>query len=391
MKAKISKAAANRQSAHSSLQNGKDHYSTKSLHDPLSTRPKTPSNPQGTSLGDGHPLPESVRGFFDARFGYDFRRVRIHTDHSAASLSRRLNAKAFTVGRAILFGSGQYAPGTREGRRLLAHELAHVIQKEGQEIQPDTLQRKTTTEAKVPSYFESPQKAFRRYETRRAELDRFLRLIRRTRNRKLKKSRQIQFLRTIYAEIIGFDPFQVIDVKGLRQDNAVIEWIDETDQSKGLKVTFNELLFGDSLEYIIITALHESVHARQMKSGIPMKESTRPGKGEYYLALTSLAETEAYAAAATSPFFKKLSKSDQSKYLKLLERYAKRFVDAYTRLKGLADAGFGTCKFWLGALIKKLPKFKILGGILLDLLKTLLSSLFFPLKKVLQALLNILP
>jgi hypothetical protein len=305
-------------------------------------------------------------------------------------LSRRLNARAFTVGRAIWFGSGRYAPGTREGKRLLAHELTHVIQQTGQEIPPHSLQKESTTAAKAPSYFQSPQKAFRRYTTRRAKLTLFLRLIRRTKNRKLKKSRQIKFLRQIYSEIIGYDPFQVIDVQPLRKGNAVIEWMDETDESKGLKVTFNELLFGDPLEYIIITALHESVHALQMKSGIPMKESTRAGKGEYYLGLTSLAETEAYAAAATSPFFKKLSKRDQSKYLKLLEGHAKKFVDAYTRLKGLADAGLGSGKFWLGALIKKLPKFKILGGIVLELLKTLISALFFPLRKALQALLNII-
>jgi hypothetical protein len=76
----------------------------------------------------GQPLPRSALDFFEPRFGYDFGRVRIHSDASAAENARGLNAKAFTVGSNIVFGDGQYAAETTEGRRLLAHELTHVIQ-----------------------------------------------------------------------------------------------------------------------------------------------------------------------------------------------------------------------------------------------------------------------
>jgi hypothetical protein len=76
----------------------------------------------------GEPLPGALRSYFEPRFGHDFGRVRIHADAMAAVSARALQARAYTIGSGIVFGDGQYAPGTREGRRLLAHELAHVAQ-----------------------------------------------------------------------------------------------------------------------------------------------------------------------------------------------------------------------------------------------------------------------
>ncbi|KAF5437056.1 protein of unknown function (DUF4157) [Candidatus Methanophagaceae archaeon] len=81
--------------------------------------------------GGGQPLPESTRAFFEPRFGYDFSRVRAHTDAQAAETAQTLNARAFTMGHDIVFGAGQYVPGTSEGRRLMAHELTHVVQQQG--------------------------------------------------------------------------------------------------------------------------------------------------------------------------------------------------------------------------------------------------------------------
>ena len=78
--------------------------------------------------GSGQSLPESVRNFFEPRFGYDFSHVRVHIDARAAESARAVNARAFTVGRDVVFGAGQYAPETMAGKRLLAHELTHVIQ-----------------------------------------------------------------------------------------------------------------------------------------------------------------------------------------------------------------------------------------------------------------------
>jgi hypothetical protein len=78
--------------------------------------------------GGGAPLPETERQFFEPRLGVDLSKVRIHTDSNAADTSRAINAKAFTKGANISFAEGNYAPGTQEGRRLLGHELTHVVQ-----------------------------------------------------------------------------------------------------------------------------------------------------------------------------------------------------------------------------------------------------------------------
>ncbi len=81
--------------------------------------------------GGGQPLAASVREFFEPRFNQDFSRVRIHTDERAAASARAVNALAYTVGHDVAFDAGQYAPETTEGRRLLAHELTHVVQQGG--------------------------------------------------------------------------------------------------------------------------------------------------------------------------------------------------------------------------------------------------------------------
>lgn len=78
--------------------------------------------------GGGQALPEDVRSFFEPRFGHDFSQVQVHTDTRAAETASAVNARAYTLGRDMVFGRGQYAPETSAGRRLLAHELTHVVQ-----------------------------------------------------------------------------------------------------------------------------------------------------------------------------------------------------------------------------------------------------------------------
>lgn len=89
----------------------------------------------------GQPLPESVRAYFEPRFGHDFRAVRIHTGKTAGDMVRSLGARAFTVGTDLAFAPGQYAPETGAGRRLLAHELTHVVQQGGGAPVADVVQR----------------------------------------------------------------------------------------------------------------------------------------------------------------------------------------------------------------------------------------------------------
>src|SRR5207247_543743 len=64
----------------------------------------------------GQPLDSASRSFFEPRFGHDFSRVRIHTDARAATSARAVGAWSYTAGRHIVFDTGQYAPGTSEGR-----------------------------------------------------------------------------------------------------------------------------------------------------------------------------------------------------------------------------------------------------------------------------------
>lgn len=78
----------------------------------------------------GRPLDEGVRSFLEPRFGHDFSGVRIHTDSRAAESARSVNALAYTVGRDIVFASGQFVPESPAGKRLLAHELTHVVQQQ---------------------------------------------------------------------------------------------------------------------------------------------------------------------------------------------------------------------------------------------------------------------
>jgi uncharacterized protein DUF4157 len=89
------------------------------------------------SLGSGQPLEPTMRASMESSFGQDFGRVRIHTDEPAASAARSINARAFTTGSDIVFGSGEFSPETKSGKNLLAHELAHV----GQQKKPGTARR----------------------------------------------------------------------------------------------------------------------------------------------------------------------------------------------------------------------------------------------------------
>lgn len=78
----------------------------------------------------GQPLDRTTRTFFEPRFGQDFSRMRIHADAHAAESARAVEARAYTVGQHVVFGTGEYAPATAAGQRLLAHELTHVVQQD---------------------------------------------------------------------------------------------------------------------------------------------------------------------------------------------------------------------------------------------------------------------
>jgi len=81
--------------------------------------------------GGGRPLAQVEKDFFQPRFGFDFSNVRVHTDAAASQSAKQVNALAYTHSNNIVFGSGQYQPGSESGQKLMAHELTHVIQQGG--------------------------------------------------------------------------------------------------------------------------------------------------------------------------------------------------------------------------------------------------------------------
>ena len=81
--------------------------------------------------GGGQPMPRAERNYFEPRFGVDFSQVRIHRDAAAAAAADAVGARAFALGRDLVFARGAYAPASSAGRHLLAHELTHVLQQGG--------------------------------------------------------------------------------------------------------------------------------------------------------------------------------------------------------------------------------------------------------------------
>jgi hypothetical protein len=98
----------------------------------------TSATDQAVQLGladQGRPLDQPVLAEMESFFGHDFTRIRVHTDARADTSAQALNARAYTIGRDVVFAAGQYAPQTDTGRQLLAHELAHTMQQQHQHHQ----------------------------------------------------------------------------------------------------------------------------------------------------------------------------------------------------------------------------------------------------------------
>jgi hypothetical protein len=85
----------------------------------------------GAKRGSGQSLPEAARRDMERTLGHNFDDVRVHADVEADGLNKAVQAEAFTTGADIFFRSGRYDPGSNDGRKLLAHELTHVVQQRG--------------------------------------------------------------------------------------------------------------------------------------------------------------------------------------------------------------------------------------------------------------------
>jgi len=136
--------------------------SIKTKHTPGQSSETTPNLAAHIqSLHGGQPMPASTRTFFEPRFGFDFSQVRVHTDEQARETAQALNADAFTVDQDIVFGAGRYAPETPQGKRLLGHELTHVVQQNGDAH---------TSHIQADPFLNSPSAAIQRYESDRASV-----------------------------------------------------------------------------------------------------------------------------------------------------------------------------------------------------------------------------
>ncbi len=98
-----------------------------------STSQGTVSSYVSSLSSKGSPLPAQANQFFSSRMGYDFSHVKVHTDKEAVTSAKEVNAKAYTIGNHVVFNNGQYNTESGDGKKLMAHELAHVIQQNGDE------------------------------------------------------------------------------------------------------------------------------------------------------------------------------------------------------------------------------------------------------------------
>jgi len=92
---------------------------------------QNPDHVNSVISSGGRPLDHATLSYFEPRLGYELSAVRVHNDASAHQSAKAVDARAYTLGNNIVFGSGEYAPHSESGRRLIAHELAHVAQQSG--------------------------------------------------------------------------------------------------------------------------------------------------------------------------------------------------------------------------------------------------------------------
>jgi hypothetical protein len=119
----------------------KDILQTKkvSKHIPVTQDQDVPPVIHEVLRSPGQPLDPVIRTFMEPRFEYDFSKVRVRSEEQAAASAEAINAHAYTVGQEIVFADGKYAPGTDEGKELIAHELTHVVQ-QAQNVQRNIIQ-----------------------------------------------------------------------------------------------------------------------------------------------------------------------------------------------------------------------------------------------------------
>jgi len=118
------------------IQRQEEELQAKSETGPPSFASQAVSDGISSSKGSGTPLPVDIRTQMETGIGADFSKVRIHTDSRSANMNQELQARAFTTGNNVYFNKGQYSPGSKTGKHLLAHELTHTVQQSRNSTMP---------------------------------------------------------------------------------------------------------------------------------------------------------------------------------------------------------------------------------------------------------------
>jgi hypothetical protein len=108
-----------------------------------------PTSVERVLASPGRPLDPATQKDMQQRFREDFSRVKVHAEGEASSAAKAIEARAFTVGQHIVFAAGEYAPATGEGKRLLAHELAHVVQQRGRPHRSVVMRQRAAPQTRV--------------------------------------------------------------------------------------------------------------------------------------------------------------------------------------------------------------------------------------------------
>jgi uncharacterized protein DUF4157 len=127
-----------------------EHLQTKRVGESVADVSEAPPAVNEVIRSPSQSLDPKVRAFMESRFGHDFGQVRVHSDAGAAQSADAVNARAYCVGDDLVFGRGEYAPGSAQGRSLIAHELAHVVQQRNA-IDPRPILRRAAKRAKTPA------------------------------------------------------------------------------------------------------------------------------------------------------------------------------------------------------------------------------------------------
>ena len=137
---------------------------------PQGAASEAPASVHDVLRSPGQRLDPTTRAFMEVRFQHDFSRVRVHADSQAMASAEAVQARAYTVGPNIVFGAGEYAPATQTGRRLLAHELTHVVQQERGVALSSPSGRDGSTGAAAPTIFRPAQGTITQPTIQRAPL-----------------------------------------------------------------------------------------------------------------------------------------------------------------------------------------------------------------------------